>query len=210
MFMWKQRPGGSSPLARGTLVLTFTVEDCERLIPARAGNTHVGMVAGVLCAAHPRSRGEHLTIPLPLPALFGSSPLARGTHFPLVGAQVGVRLIPARAGNTCRWVMVWWPLAAHPRSRGEHLGVGASEGTVAGSSPLARGTRLCLAPVEELGRLIPARAGNTPHTQSRHRKTSAHPRSRGEHHPAIIHAPPGFGSSPLARGTQLIHLMLNL
>ena len=54
----------------------------NRFIPARAGNTYVsGKIHGTM-TVHPRSRGEHLP-PAPLYSIFpGSSPLARGTHFP--------------------------------------------------------------------------------------------------------------------------------
>ena len=100
MFMWKQRPGGSSPLARGTLVLTFTVEDCERLIPARAGNTILPADRAACNPAHPRSRGEHKSFYIHGHKDYGSSPLARGTREPDLSLDFQVRLIPARAGNT--------------------------------------------------------------------------------------------------------------
>ena len=52
-------------------------------------------------------------------------------------------------------------------------------------------------------RLIPARAGNTRSDLARHHGASAHPRSRGEHLLAAVVLAGTFGSSPLARGTQL-------
>ena len=51
-----------------------------RLIPARAGNTSLALEWNLADAAHPRSRGEHPSQPSLLFALYGSSPLARGTH----------------------------------------------------------------------------------------------------------------------------------
>ena len=70
-----------------------------------------------------------------------------------------------------------------------------------GSSPLARGT--CLHPVGALHlvRLIPARAGNIAIFSVTVWLTKAHPRSRGEHLPAIGPKARYCGSSPLARGT---------
>ena len=71
------------------------------------------------------------------------------------------RLIPARAGNTAVVNVSLWPLAAHPRSRGEHLGLGCGVGVCLGSSPLARGTQGQTGEGNPGTRLIPARAGNT-------------------------------------------------
>ena len=91
--------------------------------------------------AHPRSRGEHLIIILTVISSFGSSPLARGTlHDRSVWRVLG-RLIPARAGNTVLAFTLYDFLAAHPRSRGEHMFPAGMATTVRGSSPLARGTR---------------------------------------------------------------------
>ena len=73
---------GSSPLARGTLKL-FQAGHCgEGLIPARAGNTDVTYCDDLIIWAHPRSRGEHLTLQILKSHSPGSSPLARGTPDP--------------------------------------------------------------------------------------------------------------------------------
>ena len=53
-------------------------------------------------------------------------------------------------------------------------------------------------------RLIPARAGNTQSAQRQQSQTPAHPRSRGEHTSESGPSSSGFGSSPLARGTQIM------
>ena len=50
--------------------------------------------------------------------------------------------------------------------------------------------------------LIPARAGNTASPAGRKNQSRAHPRSRGEHHVALLISQSFKGSSPLARGTQ--------
>ena len=55
--------------------------------------------------------------------------------------------------------------------------------------------------------LIPARAGNTEHGEHGHRRIGAHPRSRGEHLSAPAGATSAKGSSPLARGTRVEHLL---
>ena len=51
--------GGSSPLARGTLLVFCVNHHRAGLIPARAGNTLAWIPATIMSRAHPRSRGEH-------------------------------------------------------------------------------------------------------------------------------------------------------
>ena len=97
------------------------------LIPARAGNTLHRGCPNSRTWAHPRSRGEHGFRDDGKPHVEGSSPLARGTppertfNFSLTG------LIPARAGNTERFMERCHDVGAHPRSRGEHITPGLSE-----------------------------------------------------------------------------------
>ena len=130
---------GSSPLARGLLVVVSgRVFSCG-IIPARAGFTDTLSCHNRLVGDHPRSRGvyparrarahqQHGSSPLArglpdAPVIVvddgGSSPLARGLLFIGLNEGVSKRIIPARAGFTCpaRW----------------------SSPTRPGSSPLARG-----------------------------------------------------------------------
>ena len=131
---------GSSPLARGTHGLYNWLAEVGGLIPARAGNTVLPEPGHWFAGAHPRSRGEHPKRTSICSSDTGSSPLARGTppertfSFNLTG------LIPARAGNTSRWLRVGVFLGAHPRSRGEHKMACVKIMRRPGSSPLARGT----------------------------------------------------------------------
>ena len=152
---------GSSPLARGTREPVQRSREDYRFIPARAGNTASSRLRTRPGTVHPRSRGEHVRIPMSTPATAGSSPLARGTHGHRQPALARVRFIPARAGNTTRPLGSRSSRAVHPRSRGEHalqvdVGVAAT-----GSSPLARGTLRHRAAGGGRQRFIPARAGNT-------------------------------------------------
>ena len=91
---------GSSPLARGTPGFRSSIFSSFRLIPARAGNTSAGDGDPVPVTAHPRSRGEHVEVPLCTTGQAGSSPLARGTLRQKPHFHDYERLIPARAGNT--------------------------------------------------------------------------------------------------------------
>ena len=72
-------------------------------------------------------------------------------------------------------------MRAHPRSRGEHVHNDRMEDEAAGSSPLARGTRLNHGALNIADGLIPARAGNTTREDLQLQLDGAHPRSRGEH-----------------------------
>ncbi len=114
---WKR---GSSPLARGTLVLTRGDGLPRRFIPAGAGNTAPGRAASSGASVHPRWRGEHGTSSFSATRFFGSSPLARGTPVAARLMAERGRFIPAGAGNTA-WR--WWcgpSDPVHPRWRGEH------------------------------------------------------------------------------------------
>ncbi len=73
----------------------------------------------------------------------------------------------------------------------------------AGSSPLARGTRVMAKYKVECQRFIPTRAGNTGHRHGLGSRGPVHPHSRGEHVSADDVMSTEFGSSPLARGTPL-------
>ena len=90
--------------------------------------------------AHPRSRGEHITVFFVVAFVGGSSPLARGTSRLQRTIRGRRRLIPARAGNIHDKTVVDIAVEAHPRSRGEHPVENVANNFYAGSSPLARGT----------------------------------------------------------------------
>ena len=91
---------------------------------------------------------------------------------------------------------------AHPRWRGEHSVRQLGQGSMQGSSPLARGARFggccCSAPPG----LIPAGAGSTGRWCQPARRGVAHPRWRGEHCMSVSPMTLPRGSSPLARGAQ--------
>ena len=172
---------GSSPLARGTRKRTRAFPPYLRLIPARAGNTSTAAGTGVSMTAHPRSRGEHHRLDKVGMTSFGSSPLARGTRTVSTATPIALWLIPARAGNTRMFPDGVKPVAAHPRSRGEHVQDDYPARARHGSSPLARGTPDQRHLSFSTQRLIPARAGNTQRAHHLSCNPPAHPRSRGEH-----------------------------
>ena len=217
----RQAVTGSSPLARGALLLHDPSVLQHGLIPARAGSTARGSAPATRAA--------------------GSSPLARGARTGSRARSGPGGLIPARAGSTRSLLRARSWARAHPRSRGEHDETALSTAPYSGSSPLARGAPHRGAARSRPRGLIPARVGSTmarylldladaAHPRSRgehaigggatHRSrgssplargaprrrsappatTPAHPRSRGEHQPPAPGRPVGGGSSPLARG----------
>ena len=152
---------GSSPLARGTPRRVVYAEVVGRFIPARAGNTLPSSTCGSLQPVHPRSRGEHPPVGVPVEYVTGSSPLARGTPSWWTCGRHACRFIPARAGNTRCSRRRSCLATVHPRSRGEHQPIARSQARISGSSPLARGTPAHRPIASAHLRFIPARAGNT-------------------------------------------------
>ena len=152
---------GSSPLARGLLVVESAGVAAGRIIPARAGFTAQCRPIDCKPTDHPRSRGVYASSE-PWPRMrAGSSPLARGL-LPLRGLPPeSSGIIPARAGFTpTRWRRGsrGWD---HPRSRGVYGLIYAWNNSETGSSPLARGLQGPPLLDTRRARIIPARAGFT-------------------------------------------------
>ena len=91
---------GSSPLARGLLVVVAERGDAEGIIPARAGFTEERLHAADPPRDHPRSRGVYTRPSHGRMTRIGSSPLARGLLMKDIRPNLGLRIIPARAGFT--------------------------------------------------------------------------------------------------------------
>ena len=117
----------------------------------------------------------------------------------------------------------------HPRVRGEHINGGKSKFRWFGSSPRARGTLPDQNKLKGVTRFIPACAGNTSSRFIWRLNTAVHPRVRGEHTPWRLpgsrqqrfipacagnthcigaHRGGPAGSSPRARGTQTVLLVV--
>ncbi len=115
-----QRPGGLSPLARGTPRCDGKRSAARRFIPAGAGNTTVRRETFSGPAVYPRWRGEHEKMGAPELARRGLSPLARGTHASAQILFIICRFIPAGAGYTLRACVFADQRSVYPRWRGEH------------------------------------------------------------------------------------------
>ena len=131
---------GSSPRARGTLIVAGVRFRWVGIIPACAGNTHFDTTHSIVWRDHPRVRGEHMQVNAASIAAQGSSPRARGTQAAYPVASASRRIIPACAGNTMnppQYSLYCWD---HPRVRGEHTVFPWDVSADRGSSPRARGT----------------------------------------------------------------------
>ena len=91
---------GSSPLARGLLLLQESGRQPRRIIPARAGFTLSAAYPVRRLRDHPRSRGVYSVSGVPPRTPVGSSPLARGLRGRPGPQLPAARIIPARAGFT--------------------------------------------------------------------------------------------------------------
>ncbi len=114
------RARGSSPHVRGTLVWDSQMFCPFRFIPARAGNTVHPPAQMCASPVHPRTCGDHHVILKGRGLPVGSSPLVRGTRWPLLREAKPSRFTPARAGNTSNTKNTRSMRPVHPRTCGEH------------------------------------------------------------------------------------------
>ncbi len=193
---------GSSPHTRGTGGGYAARGAGYRFIPAHAGNGRPRSYARWWTAVHPRTRGERpfsLTIET---VDNGSSPHTRGT-VPCLSLLFGQRrFIPAHAGNGPNITFGFWPVAVHPRTRGERPSSPPPRALSIGSSPHTRGTVSPRSASVVPGRFIPAHAGNGSHPGPASKPYTVHPRTRGERAIDLCRSQTCFGSSPHTRGTD--------
>ncbi len=132
-----------------------------RFIPARAGNRCRSAPQSRRRPVHPRTSGEQVETERGASGGQGSSPHERGTDYAMRSLPLPARFIPARAGNRwpCRWRCA--QPAVHPRTSGEQSRRSSCGCRPTGSSPHERGTVTANVMQGQIGRFIPARAGNS-------------------------------------------------
>ena len=194
--------GGSSPRTRGTHRLARLDGEVGRFIPADAGDTASARSAGDTGSVHPRGRGGHTNGWSTPSRADGSSPRTRGTLERAQVLVVGLRFIPADAGDTPASGACGLGSSVHPRGRGGHPVTSAFGGLFSGSSPRTRGTRRRFPRGGEVSRFIPADAGDTSPLGTKIMARAVHPRGRGGHPGVIAAEPTADGSSPRTRGTR--------
>ncbi len=202
--------GGSvHPRGRGERLGNGLGEPLEqRFIPAGAGNATPSRPRPRTGTVHPRGRGERGSYSELPPSGDGSSPRARGTRIRSSSQMEHSRFIPAGAGNAA-WDKARLELApVHPRGRGERWAKDGKTRQRDGSSPRARGTRRTHSARSPGGRFIPAGAGNAFKLRPRWRRLTVHPRGRGERLHRTVVASYHDGSSPRARGTQQLDVVV--
>ena len=195
---------GSSPHTRGARRTRPGRGGGTRIIPAYAGSTPIIHSTNRVDRDHPRIRGEHNTENNRPQPRSGSSPHTRGAPPDGKGKHAHRRIIPAYAGSTACRRFVCRGGRDHPRIRGEHLELGGGVVVSGGSSPHTRGA-LAAACVSAWGRrIIPAYAGSTHTTPTRHARQRDHPRIRGEHDFQVVLLWADKGSSPHTRGAHVV------
>jgi len=131
---------GSSPRVRGTPVCAQYWSDCERFIPACAGNAIPHGWAAKIQPVHPRVCGERAVNSAIAGLGHGSSPRVRGTRIRSCRRSFQPRFIPACAGNAMKSSPPTAGKPVHPRVCGERSRVNAILVAHNGSSPRVRGT----------------------------------------------------------------------
>ena len=160
---------GSSPHARGALLVPGATEGACGIIPACAGSTSSRAWATPPSGDHPRMRGKHRANLLMSLSVAGSSLHARGA--PVQAGELGdaTGIISACAGSTRRRGRPRGGRWDHPRMRGEHCAARCLACLMAGSSPHARGAPARWSRMPFHSGIIPACAGST---------NTRHPRRR--------------------------------
>ena len=111
-----------------------------------------------------------------------------------------MRIIPARAGQTPRYVSRAASTTDHPRACGANLAEAAALAAAAGSSPRVRGKPRQGRRMDNRRRIIPARAGQTRVVSRLTCVSPDHPRACGANLSRQPPAPSVAGSSPRVRG----------
>ena len=91
---------GSSPQARGALLVRRARHHDAGIIPACAGSTMMDQYSGFSTGNHPRMRGEHRLVFHGVRLRWGSSPHARGAQQRAKSRFDELGIIPACAGST--------------------------------------------------------------------------------------------------------------
>ena len=116
------------------------------------------------------------------------------------GQAIGVRIIPAHAGQTLAYYKPLQLPSDHPRACGANSALRPSNILQSGSSPRMRGKpRLCTAAISAL-RIIPAHAGQTCGGRRGPACSADHPRACGANIGVDVSDAFGCGSSPRMRG----------
>ena len=118
------------------------------------------------------------------------------------GQAIGVRIIPAHAGQTLAYYKPLQLPSDHPRACGANSALRPSNILQSGSSPRMRGKRRCQLSQMARDRIIPAHAGQTTTVYGRYFGPSDHPRACGANMNDFGFFQRLRGSSPRMRGKR--------
>ena len=134
--------------------------------------------------------------------VFGSSPRVRGKPKALRATRSGLRIIPARAGQTRRYLGMRARATDHPRACGANCPPSGLVDSEVGSSPRVRGKQEGDFAAASPTRIIPARAGQTVSVLSFTPPRTDHPRACGANLSLKDMLARWAGSSPRVRGKR--------
>ena len=172
----------------------------NRIIPAHAGQTRCERCRRYGRADHPRACGANTSTEGNADSTYGSSPRMRGKQTLRDGQAIGVRIIPAHAGQTLAYYKPLQRPSDHPRACGANSALRPSNILQSGSSPRMRGKRRCQLSQMARDRIIPAHAGQTCGGRRGPACSADHPRACGANIGVDVSDAFGCGSSPRMRG----------
>ena len=175
----------------------------NRIIPAHAGQTRCERCRRYGRADHPRACGANTSTEGNADSTYGSSPRMRGKQTLRDGQAIGVRIIPAHAGQTLAYYKPLQLPSDHPRACGANSALRPSNILQSGSSPRMRGKRRCQLSQMARDRIIPAHAGQTSGLTYPMPSVADHPRACGANFRVREVVDAYAGSSPRMRGKRL-------
>ena len=182
----------------------------ERIIPAHAGQTYRYGCGRHRQPDHPRACGANPVRTVPSLWASGSSPRMRGKQTLRDGQAIGVRIIPAHAGQTLAYYKPLQLPSDHPRACGANSALRPSNILQSGSSPRMRGKRRCQLSQMARDRIIPAHAGQTTFLNKTLANPADHPRACGANGVWGTFNIRGHGSSPRMRGKPTDKFLIDI
>ena len=131
---------------------------------------------------------------------FGSSPRMRGKLNYVINKANEIRIIPAHAGQTYRFLVPLGPDSDHPRACGANTLCFVRLTGDFGSSPRMRGKQVLPLTLGVERRIIPAHAGQTGCRRAGACRIADHPRACGANTRGTVSGLKRNGSSPRMRG----------
>ena len=156
------------------------------ITPADAGKTYLLLLAVKRERDHPRGCGENFSGKPPNASAAGSPPRMRGKLPVQTGAKIELRITPADAGKTDRFLFIRHISEDHPRGCGENFLIPHLSGIHKGSPPRMRGKLFVPADISTKSRITPADAGKTVLTPAATSACRDHPRGCGENTKKIL------------------------